>query len=189
MSTDGSLDIDEFVRNLHLFTFLARHSMEGKFVQESTDKQISFVQMNLMRILEQHPGQTVGDIAKFMNVSYPAATKTIDKLVRLGFLRRREDSHDRRIAHLHLTPAGRKTVEKYSELTREQLRLALERFGMERARLLNEHLFRFARAVVDVIPISGGVCMQCGAFDPNECYSPERGKSCGYLDRDQPPET
>jgi DNA-binding MarR family transcriptional regulator len=185
MDSRNSFDIDDFIQNLHLFTYLTRHNMEGRFVQFATEKQVSFVQMNLMRVLQQHPGQNVGDVARFMNVSYPAATKTIDKLVRLGFVKRREDSLDRRIAHLHLTPSGKKAVEKYLQHKSEMVRKVLGVYGEEKARQLSAHLFDFSRAVVDVIPIRGGVCMQCGAFDPAHCHAAEPEKSCGVLDKQE----
>ena len=179
---NGKIEIDDFVRNLQLISFLTRHYIEGRFVTEVTDKPISFVHMNLMRILDQYPGRTVGDIAKFMNVSYPAATKTIDKLVRLGFLKRREDSRDRRIAHLHLTPGGKRMVEKYLVLKREQIEQIVNDFGTDEAQLLSEHLNKFARCIVDRIPIRAGICMQCGAFSPVDCVPTVDDKTCGYLD-------
>lgn len=179
---NGNIKIEQFIRNLQLISFLTRHYIEGDFVKEVTDKPISFVHMNLLRILDQYPGRTVGDIAKFMNVSYPAATKTIDKLVRLGFLRRREDSRDRRIAHLHLTTSGKRMVEKYLHLKHDQIEQIMNDFGIEDAFILSEHMNRFARCIVNRIPIRAGVCMQCGAFSPVECASTSSEKTCGYLD-------
>jgi len=182
MNGNGKLEIDEFVRNLQLLAFLTRHYIEGRFIGEATDKPISFVHMNLMRILEQNPGRTVGDIARYMNVSYPAATKTIDKLVKLGFLRRREDTHDRRIAHLHLTAAGRTLVNKYTVLKRDQLEEVISNFGAEEASVFNKHLNTFARKIVEHIPIKAGICMHCGAFSPTDCIATDSEKTCGYLD-------
>ncbi len=182
MTTNGQLNVDEFIRNLQLLAFLTRHYVEGRFITDATEKPISFVHMNLLRILDQHPGRTVGDVAKYMNVSYPAATKTIDKLVKFGLLRRREDTQDRRIAHLHLTPAGKAMVEKYIVLKRDQIETVLDKFGLENAEQLNDHMHKFARNVVELIPIRAGVCMHCGAFDPEDCTPSVDEKSCGYLD-------
>ncbi len=183
MKGNGSFETDSFIRNLQLLAFLTRHYIEERFVSEVSDKPISFVHMNLLRILEKHPGKTVGDIAKFMCVSYPAATKTIDKLVKLGFLRRREDSHDRRIAHLHLTQAGKRVVEKYSVMKRKAVEAVMNHFGMENAAKMNKQINLFARSVVDTLPIKSGVCMHCGAFDPEDCIATECDKKCGYLEK------
>jgi DNA-binding MarR family transcriptional regulator len=183
MDGNGRLEIDEFTRNLQLIAFLTRHYIEGEFVAEATGKPISFVHMNLLRILGQNPGRTVGDVARFMNVSYPAATKTIDKLVRLRLVRRREDARDRRVAHLHLTSAGRRMVNKYINVMRGQIEGIVDRFGIAEACELSGHMRKFARCVVEMIPIKAGVCMQCGAFSPEDCSPTVSEKTCGYLDR------
>jgi len=182
MNVNGETEVDDFIRNLQLIAFLTRHYLESRFVDDVTDKPISFVHMNLLRVLDSNPGQTVGDIAKFMNVSYPAATKTIDKLVRLGLLRRREDTHDRRIAHLHLTSSGKKMVDKYIDLKRVKMLEIIDKFGQDKMHGLRTSMNQFAREIVDTIPIKAGICMQCGAFSPDHCYPTEEEKKCGYLE-------
>ncbi|HDS29884.1 MAG TPA: MarR family transcriptional regulator, partial [Firmicutes bacterium] len=116
MSQSDNFDVDEFIRNLHLFTHLTRHSIENRLVKNATDKQLSFCQMNLLRVLDESPGLTVGDVSRFMEVSYPAATKTIDKLVKFGFIRRKEDTKDRRVSHLFLTASGKRVIDKYNHI-------------------------------------------------------------------------
>ena len=180
MGSNGSISTEEFIRSIHLFSHLAKQNMEGKFVDEIADGAISFVQMNLMNVLGTHPGRTVGDVAKYMNVSYPAATKTIDKLVRLGYLKRKEDTRDRRIAHLFLTPSGQKVVDKYSEYREEQLMRVKNRFDGEGARVLNNHLLDLARAFLDEMGVAEGACLQCGVFNPDHCKINGSG-DCGYM--------
>jgi DNA-binding MarR family transcriptional regulator len=180
MSTNGSVKADEFVANLHLFTFLTRHNMEEKFVDQVSEKQISFIQMNLLRVLGRYPGQKVGDVAKFMDVSYPAATKTVDKLVRLNLLRRKEDTKDRRIAHLFLTANGQKVVDKYNCYKEEQIGKVIEKFHAEVINELNEKLLDLSRAIVDELKVSSDDCMQCGVFDPMFCHASGKDE-CGYL--------
>ena len=181
-TSNGRIDTADFIRNLHVFNFLTRHNLESLFLHQATKKSISFVQMNLLRVLAQHPGQTVGNIARFMNVSYPAATKTIDKLVRLGFLKRKEDPHDRRIAHLFLTPSGQRSVDKYDQHKSDQINLVLERLGPQRAAEFNRQIHEFAAILVDVTPPAERPCIQCGAFDPEDCYDPEQDEFCNYLE-------
>ena len=180
MSTNGSVSADELVANLHLFSYLTRYNMEEKFVDEVSDRKVSFVQMNLMRVLSLHPGQTIGDVARFMNVSYPAATKTIDKLVRLGYLRRKEDSKDRRIAHLLLTPHGQKMVDKYTSFKEERIKKVVDRFRDEIIKELNDRILDLSRALVDELKVSSSNCMHCGAFDPSFCHAAGKDE-CGYL--------
>ena len=181
MGTNGSLKTEEFIQNLQLFTHLAQHNIEERFVSQVADGAVSFIQMNLLRVLGLHPGQTVGDVARFMGVSYPAATKTIDKLVRLGYLKRKEDSRDRRIAHLHLTPAGQKIVDKYSGFKEARIKQVLDRFEEEIIREINERFLDLSRAIIDEMNVSPAACMHCGAFDPEYCRAAGFENDCGYL--------
>jgi DNA-binding MarR family transcriptional regulator len=182
MTGNGTAEIDTFIRKLQLLAFLTRQYIEDRFIEEATEKPLSFAHMNLLRILDISPGKTVGDIAGYMNVSYPAATKTIDKLVRLGLLKRREDPKDRRIAHLHLTSTGKRMVDKYSLLQREQILKVIGLFGGDDMDELNRYIGFFARAIVDTSPLRKDTCIHCGAFNPEDCIVKGNGKSCGYLD-------
>lgn len=182
MKSNGNLVIDEFIGHLQLMAFLTRHYIESRFIEEATERPLSYVHMNLLRILDNHPGETVGDIARYMKVSYPAATKTIDKLVRFGLLKRREDSYDRRIAHLHLTSSGKKIVEKYYNLKNAEIEKVISDLGIENAKVLNRQMHEFSQALVNSAPITKAICMQCGTYDPDICMVKTDGKSCGYLD-------
>lgn len=182
MSSNGRLEIDEFIGHLQLMAFLTRHYIERRFIEEVAQKPLSYVHMNLLKILDARPGETVGDIARYMKVSYPAATKTIDKLVRLGLLKRREDPMDRRIAHLHLTPAGRKLIEKYDRIKKKEIEKVIDSFGYDNALHFNRQMHELSEAIVRFAPISKSVCMQCGSYDPDDCLMNSGSKSCGYLD-------
>jgi MarR family transcriptional regulator, organic hydroperoxide resistance regulator len=182
MKSNGKLELDEFIGHLQLVAFLTRQYIERRFIEEATEKPLSYVHMNLLRILDTRPGETVGDIAQYMKVSYPAATKTIDKLVRLGLLKRREDTQDRRIAHLHLTPSGKKMVDKYDSLKMQEITRILEDFGAENALNLNKQMHDLSAAIVKLAPITKSVCLQCGAYDPDECQMNSNTKTCGFLD-------
>jgi DNA-binding MarR family transcriptional regulator len=180
MSTNGNVSADELIANLHLFTYLTHYNMEEKFIDHVTENQISFLQMNLMRILGLHSGLTVGEVARFMNVSYPAATKTIDKLVRLGYLKRKEDGKDRRIAHLLLTSHGQKLVDKYTTYKDEQMAKVLQHFRDDILNEINDRLLDLSRVIVDELKVSSANCMHCGAFDPSFCHTAGKDE-CGYL--------
>lgn len=185
MGNNGSTKVDEFIRNLQIFTYLTRHTLENQLADEASERTISFSQLNLMRVLGKYPGKTVGDVSRYMGVSYPAATKTIDKLVKLGYLRRKEDFRDRRIAHLHLTPLGQRVVEKYSQSRDEQVQRILEKLGDDKRNTLNRQILEFARILVeDARVTNSSACIQCGAFDPEYCRrNGEVNGDCAYLTR------
>jgi DNA-binding MarR family transcriptional regulator len=52
------------------------------------------------------------DIAKVLQVSLPAATGIVNRLVTLGMLKRVYDSGDRRVIFIEVTASGKKCLEK-----------------------------------------------------------------------------
>jgi DNA-binding MarR family transcriptional regulator len=54
----------------------------------------------------------VKELGDRLGMSLPTTSRTVDSLLRRGFLERREDEHDRRVKQVVLTPAGRDAVER-----------------------------------------------------------------------------
>jgi DNA-binding MarR family transcriptional regulator len=60
-----------------------------------------------------HRGQcTVSDLSRHMEVSAPAASQLVDKLVEAGYVSRVENRDDRRIRNIEITPRGLKLVQE-----------------------------------------------------------------------------
>jgi DNA-binding MarR family transcriptional regulator len=55
---------------------------------------------------------TLGDLAQREHVAPPTITKAVDKLQTMGFVTRRQDDADRRVAWAQITPAGKRHVAK-----------------------------------------------------------------------------
>jgi DNA-binding MarR family transcriptional regulator len=55
---------------------------------------------------------SVKEVAERVGYSLPAASRTVESLLRRGLLQRREDEHDRRVKRVRITAAGREVVEQ-----------------------------------------------------------------------------
>lgn len=62
---------------------------------------------------------SVNDIADHINLSLAATGRSVEKLVGLGLVDRREDPHDRRIKRVTLTEAGSEFVESHLTVREE----------------------------------------------------------------------
>jgi DNA-binding MarR family transcriptional regulator len=60
----------------------------------------------LLRMILSRPGSLQGDLAREMNISKATASRTLDGLVRLGFVRRAESSQDGRGVEVYPTEAA-----------------------------------------------------------------------------------
>ena len=69
--------------------------------------------------------QSVKELSASLGMSLPSASRTVEALLRRGWLERREDEHDRRIKRIRLTDGGRDVVARVNGVRLE----GLERFA------------------------------------------------------------
>jgi DNA-binding MarR family transcriptional regulator len=80
--------------------------------------------------------QSVKELAERLGMSLPSASRTVEALLRRGWLERREDEHDRRIKRIRLTPEGRDVVARINGVRLD----GLERFTRSLGRAEREQL-------------------------------------------------
>jgi DNA-binding MarR family transcriptional regulator len=54
----------------------------------------------------------VKEVSEQLNLSLPGASRTVDALLRRGYLERREDDQDRRMKRIGITDAGREVARR-----------------------------------------------------------------------------
>ncbi len=74
---------------------------------------LSLTQIKLLHHLEEAARElTLKEGAELVHVSLPAASRTVDELVRRGFVERHEDVDDRRMKRVRLTDDGRAVIRR-----------------------------------------------------------------------------
>jgi MarR family transcriptional regulator for hemolysin len=63
-----------------------------------------------------HEGRTQCDLAAMIFKDRPAMSRMTDKLARMGLVRRKKDGEDSRARRLFITPRGRETMRRASEI-------------------------------------------------------------------------
>jgi DNA-binding MarR family transcriptional regulator len=75
--------------------------------------ELGMTQIKLLHQLEDAPRElTLKELAERIALSLPAASRTIDDLVRRGFVERHEDEDDRRMKRVSVTDRGRHVIRK-----------------------------------------------------------------------------
>ena len=111
--------------------------------------QITVPQFLLMSFLHDKNLMKMKDIAKELNVSMPAATGIVDRLVSMGMLKRMYDEKDRRAIYIALTPKGEKTLEDI----RSRRRKAIEEvFGKLTEKERNAYINALRKVVQTLYP-------------------------------------
>jgi DNA-binding MarR family transcriptional regulator len=75
--------------------------------------ELTLTQIKLLHHLEDQARElTLKEAADLVLISLPAASRTVDDLVRRGFVERHEDAEDRRMKRVGLTDAGRAVIRR-----------------------------------------------------------------------------
>jgi DNA-binding MarR family transcriptional regulator len=74
---------------------------------------LTITQMKALHALSDCVGEvSVKELADRLGMSLPGASRTVDALLRRGWLERREDEHDRRMKRVGITDPGREVVHR-----------------------------------------------------------------------------
>ncbi|MBI3241648.1 MAG: MarR family transcriptional regulator [Chloroflexi bacterium] len=90
--------------------FMTRSMREWvRFIKSSG---LSMPQFSTLMRLHYRGGCGISDISAHLDVTAPAASQMVDRLVQMGLLERGEDPNDRRAKQVTLSAKGRDLVEK-----------------------------------------------------------------------------
>jgi DNA-binding MarR family transcriptional regulator len=116
-----------------------RRPLEGLL---GDDDEVTTAQLRALNLLaavpEDDPGLPVGALASGLRISYPAATKAVDRLAERGLADRHRDANDARQIRVRLTQKGFDVVSHVAVSRRAKLERVLHDLGdvHDRVRLL-----------------------------------------------------
>lgn len=90
----------------------AARSMRTALSRSLVDSGLYAGQDGVILMLADEDGLTPGQLALRLGVKAPTMTRTIGRMEAQGFLERRADGTDGRLTKVHLTDAGRESVER-----------------------------------------------------------------------------
>jgi DNA-binding MarR family transcriptional regulator len=90
-------------------------------MRKSIAEDLSLPQLRGLLYCRRHPGTSLSDLAAFLELSLPSASKLVDGLLARGWLTRQTAQDDRRRMTLDLTEKGRTQLESAHEITLQRL--------------------------------------------------------------------
>ena len=120
-TADTARCLQEFLR------FLTQ-SAGNHFVQAVEDAGLSLTQLKAMHVLagSEEELSLNGLSEQLGGLSLPTLSRAVEALVQRGFVRRAEDTADRRVKRLSLTAKGRRTIDRLMEIRARDFEAALE---------------------------------------------------------------
>ncbi len=115
--------------------------------------EITVTQLRVLFILRDVPGAPAGFLADRLRVTPPTVTGLVDRLVRMGFVRREEDPEDRRLVRNYLTDRGLQVVGEVEREGRAYLTSVLSRLTPPQIERLAAALEDLVAAATEVEPV------------------------------------
>jgi len=191
--------INDFLGSAHVFASAVTELIEEELLREVAENQITVSQLRLLRLVDLVEAQTIGGVASYLGISNAAASKAVDKLVRMMLLRRSEGETDRRAIHLSLTQPSRRILAAYDSARERKLQQifgAFEPGELEQATAL---LDRLSSQIVGRGGEGKQICLQCGIYFRDKCvlqklldrpcrFQPQKGPGAARTE-EPPPRT
>jgi DNA-binding MarR family transcriptional regulator len=104
---------DQLAQDLYALVVFLHKNCNADLFEAVGALELTLTQIKLLHHLEDHDRElTLKEAADAVLISLPAASRTVDDLVRRGFVERNEDVEDRRMKRVSLTDAGRGVIRR-----------------------------------------------------------------------------
>ncbi|HET8523651.1 MAG TPA: MarR family transcriptional regulator [Thermomicrobiales bacterium] len=128
---------------------------------------LSLAQAKATAHLYHHGRIPVGELASAVDLSMPAASELVDRLVEEGYAEREINPADRRQVLVSLTPFAARVAQEVLELRRTQLRSALARLEPDERPVFLRSLRALAAALREPLDCAATTA-ECDKFEQTE---------------------
>jgi len=157
-------------QNLKILSQLICNVCLQNTLEEACPEQLSRNNLMLLKILCGRESLTVSALGQAVGVSSAAATKNVDRLERLGFVRRWTREDDRRCHEVAIEPAGRNVVQLHDQIHAGKQVDMFRSFSPEQKRDLLAHLDRLLHGTLTAQRNADVVCLQCDGSCQDVCF-------------------
>lgn len=151
------------------------------FIKQSTALSISKRQFEILKILFVSGSFSVSDLANFLVISRPAASKSVDNLVEHGLVERSTPKLDRRKVMVTLLPKGKRIIKRYFEILHHHEADLLSHFNVTDLKYFAEILHRYITLLMEEYKDKADlICLSCNTSFSKYCPLVERGRVSCY---------
>ncbi len=112
------------------------HYLEAEEIRELTGLGITPGQVNALLILFMHDDLTMGELSTEIYLAESAATRLVDRLVKMNLVKRKGDDKDRRVVRVYLTSYGRQLANLVFQRRSLRFRNLAERISPDEREML-----------------------------------------------------
>lgn len=170
--------VPDFLGSVSVFAYVVRTMVDQALDEVSGETALTIGQLRIMDFMAHTGHATLSDIAQYLAVSNAAASKTVDRLVDAGFIRRQRRKTDRRKIRVDLTKAGIDVLRRFRTRVHDTVESHLEEQEPSRLAGMVATMDRMTRALLRVAPDHAPACrgcIACNLFRRDGCPLGEDG--------------
>jgi DNA-binding MarR family transcriptional regulator len=172
-------NLTPLIRFSHIISSAVRQILEEDALREAGGDRMTPRQLHLLEFIAGS-GHHIDDVAKFLRVTPPAATKAVDRLEAFGLVSRSGCPGDRRLTLLTCTEAGTMLVARYRALQNETVTTALAMFTSEEIEAMTSMLERYSTALIAADARGAELCLRCSGYYDKDCPLQHSQRGCAY---------
>jgi DNA-binding MarR family transcriptional regulator len=172
-------------RNLHMLRTLVGTNLEERSLRTASPEGLTLAQLNALRLISARPGTRksrthlmVGDIVGRLQVSYPATSKMLARLERMGFIEIERLEDDRRGRAVKISSKGKLALRRFRSEERRSLRRLLSRQDPGVVERWNSTLEELLVLLHLLGAPKAASCLRCGSYHPERCVLEQKGHRC-----------
>ncbi|MEN6602332.1 MAG: MarR family transcriptional regulator [Bryobacteraceae bacterium] len=143
--------------------------LEEKLLAQVAGQQLTPSLMKVLELVAFTDVGTLSELAAFLGISTPAASKAVDKMVRRKLLSRTGGESDRRSIRVSLTEEGRRMLAAYDFARSNRLMDLFTQFPPEDLKRVATLMDQISAAVVRQTDKAEDLCLQCGIHFREKC--------------------
>lgn len=115
--------IDHKQRILEIFEVVSRALVHAKLqkLRKIGAREISLSQFQYINAIHHCEDPTATGLARMLDLSKPAVTGIVNKLIEQGYAYKQQSDSDRRVYYIHLTRDGKQVADAYETACREYI--------------------------------------------------------------------
>lgn len=150
-----------------VFTRMVLKTMAAGLADKA--EEITTSQFQALKHIAQHGPCTVGQLARGLDTSQPAATMLVGRMVKRGLVERQPGRSDRRQAEISLTRRAEELLSHIEAERASRLSSTLAQMSEQERRQLIESMERFVSAALTQEDSVDEACLNCGSEHQPDC--------------------
>lgn len=137
---------------LTLVMMRVRRSARATLRKAVLDEGLSQNEIEVLLILKQGCCNTARDMSRLRGMPRSLVSKSVDQLIKRGYVEARQDQRDRRVTRLQLLPPAQATVERLEQVREEYFSRLCRGITGEEAEAFRSMVNKMAKNLEELLP-------------------------------------